>query len=117
MLQLLCNLDPQKATGPDRIPTRFFKMFAMELAPCLMLLYRASLDQGTVPLDWKKAFVVPTIRREIVHYNIAQYLLRVSSTKHLSILSQLISTHILVDMTSLLTINMASEVKDHVKLN
>ena len=80
-------------------------------------LCRASLDQGTVPLDWKKAFVIPTIRRETVHYNTAQYLLRVSSIKHLSILSQLISTHILVDMTSLLTINMASEVKDHVKLN
>jgi len=40
--QLLHNLDPQKATNPDNIPTKFLKMFAMELAPCLTLLYQAS---------------------------------------------------------------------------
>ena len=49
--QLLFNLDPQKATGPDKIPTRFLKMFAMEIAPCLTLLYQASLNQGMVPDD------------------------------------------------------------------
>ena len=38
-------------------------MFAVELAPCLMLLYQASLDQGIVPLDWKKAFVVPIYKK------------------------------------------------------
>jgi len=117
--QLLCNLDPQKATGPDNIPTRFLKMFAMELAPCLTLLYQASLEQGIVPLDWKKPLLFPFTRREIVHHQktIVQYLLHVSSAKHLSISSQLISTHILIDITSLLTINMALEVEDHVKLN
>ena len=57
--QLLSSLDPQKATGPDKIPTRFLKLFSMELAPCLTLLYQASLNQGIVPADWKKAFVVP----------------------------------------------------------
>ena len=33
-------------------------MFAMEIAPCLTLLYQALLNQGMVPDDWKKAFVV-----------------------------------------------------------
>jgi len=61
--QLLHNLDPQKATGPDNIPTRFLKMFAMELAPCLTLFYQASLEQGIVPLNWKKAFVVPIYKK------------------------------------------------------
>jgi len=61
--QLLFNLDPQKATGPDRIPTRFLKMFAMELAPCLTLLYQSPLNQGIVPADWKRAFVVPVYKK------------------------------------------------------
>jgi len=56
-------LDPQKAVGPDNIPTRFLKMFAMELALCLTLLYQASLKQGIVSLDWKKAFVVPIYKK------------------------------------------------------
>ena len=66
--QLLSNLDPLKATGPDRIPTRFLKMFAMEIAPCFTLLYQASLNQGIMPDNWKKVFVVPVTRREIAHY-------------------------------------------------
>ena len=49
--RLLSNLDPHKATRPDRIPTRFLKMFAVEIAPCLTLLYQASLNQGIVPDD------------------------------------------------------------------
>ena len=61
--QLLSSLDPQKATGPDKIPTRFLKLFSMELAPCLTLLYQASLNQGIVPADWKKAFVVPVYKK------------------------------------------------------
>ena len=60
---MLMVLDPQKATGPDRIPTRYLKMFAMEIAPCLTLLYLASLNQGIVPDDWKKAFVVPVYKK------------------------------------------------------
>jgi len=51
---LLTNLDPHKATGPDKIPTRFLKLFATELVPCLTILYQVSLNQGTVPDDWRK---------------------------------------------------------------
>ena len=54
--QLLCNLDPQKEF-PQGL------MLAMELAPCLTLLYQASSNQGIVPLDWKKAFVVPVYKK------------------------------------------------------
>ena len=65
--QLLHNLDLQAQQNSNKI-------FAMELAPCIMLLYQAWLDQEIVSLDWKKAFV--TIG-EIVHYQkiTIQYLL------------------------------------------
>ena len=33
------------------------KEFALELAPCLTILIQASLYQGIVPNDWKKAFI------------------------------------------------------------
>ena len=61
--QLLSNLDAQKAGGPDNIPTRFLKEFSSELAPCLTMLFQGSLEQGIIPDDWRKAFVVPVFKR------------------------------------------------------
>ena len=61
--RLLSNLNPYKASGPDKIPTRFFKEFATEIAPCLTILFQASLNQGIIPDDWKKAFVVPIFKK------------------------------------------------------
>jgi len=61
--QLLSNLDPQKAGGPDYIPTKFLKEFSTQLAPCLTIIFQASLEQGIVPIDWRKAFVVPIYKK------------------------------------------------------
>ena len=61
--RLLSNLNPYKASGPGKIPTRFFKEFATEIAPCLTILFQASLNQGIIPDDWKKAFVVPIFKK------------------------------------------------------
>lgn len=44
---LLEGLDPDKASGPDEIFARFLKD-----------------NQGTVPHDWKGAFVTPLYKRE-----------------------------------------------------
>ena len=38
-------------------------MFAVEIAPCLTLLYQASLNQGIIPDDWKRASVVPVYKK------------------------------------------------------
>ena len=61
--KLLTNLKPHKATGPDNIPTRLLKELAKPLAPIFTTLFQASLDQGTVPEDWKKANVVPIYKK------------------------------------------------------
>ena len=60
--RLLSNLHPNKAAGPDKLPSRFLKQFAHDLTPMLTLIYRASLDQGSVPEDWKKALVTPVLK-------------------------------------------------------
>jgi len=60
---ILQSLDPCKACGPDNIPTRFLKETAAELAPSLTLLYQASINQGIVPSEWKKAKVVPVYKK------------------------------------------------------
>jgi len=56
---LLDNLDPHKATGPDNIPTRLLKQLSAELAPVLTMVFQASLEQSHVPADWKTANIVP----------------------------------------------------------
>ena len=39
----LSDLDPTKSSGPDQIPTKLLKTLAIEVSPCLKLLFSASL--------------------------------------------------------------------------
>jgi len=56
--------DSDIQTGvPDNIPTRFLKEFSTQLAPCLTTIFQASLEQGIVPIYWRKAFVVPIYKK------------------------------------------------------
>ncbi|MCG7868954.1 MAG: reverse transcriptase family protein, partial [Candidatus Thiodiazotropha taylori] len=61
--KLLEGLNPHKASGPDEISARFLKEMAPSIAPALTLIFQASYDQGTVPLDWKGAFVTPLYKK------------------------------------------------------
>ena len=56
---LLANWDSRKASGPDGIPARLLKELANDLAPLLTLIYQASLQQGCIPDEWKKALINP----------------------------------------------------------
>ena len=60
---LLKQVDPYKATGPDGIPPRLLKEIANELSPSLTLVFNASLQQGKLPDDWKKAVVTPLFKK------------------------------------------------------
>ena len=46
---LLNELDPSKSHGPDNVPARLLKLLAVEISPCLKLLFSASLHQGIMP--------------------------------------------------------------------
>ena len=61
--KLLAGLQIHKACGPDEIPTRLLKVLADELTPVISLFFQASLNQGIIPEDWKKANVVPVFKK------------------------------------------------------
>ena len=61
--KLLRNLKPFTATGPDGIPTKLLKEAAEEVSPAVTLLFQASISQGRVPPQWKKANIVPLFKK------------------------------------------------------
>ena len=63
VLKLLKDIKPHKATGPDNIPGRLLRKDALELAPGLAHLFQISIDNGTIPLDWKSALVTPVFKK------------------------------------------------------
>ena len=64
MQKLLKDLDAHKAPGPDNIPPRLLKDTADLMAPLLAQIFQASLNQGLVPDDLKKANVVPCHKKD-----------------------------------------------------
>ena len=63
VLKLLLNINPNKATGPDLIPGKLLKTCANELCDIYKLLFQASLNQGTIPIDWKRANIMPLFKK------------------------------------------------------
>ena len=55
--KLLFKMNPKKATGPDSIPARILNDFATEIVPIFTVIYNKSLQEGTVPDDWRHANV------------------------------------------------------------
>ena len=52
-----------KATGPDEIPAKLLKETASVIAPSLCKIFNKSLQQGSLPSDWKLANVVPVHKK------------------------------------------------------
>ena len=63
VFKLLTNLKIHKATGPDELPARLLKELALELTPIFTIFFQASLNQGEIPEDWKKANVAPIFKK------------------------------------------------------
>ena len=61
--KLLRELNPHKATGPDCIPSFILKLAAEEISPVLTKIFQRSLDTVEVPLDWRKANIVPLFKK------------------------------------------------------
>ena len=55
VLKLLKKINPNKASGPDMIPARILKDLAEELAPILTEIFRSTLADGEVPVDWRSS--------------------------------------------------------------
>ena len=61
--KFLKNLDPTKATGPDKIPAPILKQFGAEFAPHLATIFNTSITKGEVPTDWRQANVIPIFEK------------------------------------------------------
>ena len=55
ILNLLKDLNPHKAAGPDQLKPLVIQILRDVIAPVLQLIYQTSLDTGRVPKDWNTA--------------------------------------------------------------
>ena len=60
---ILKNLDPNKAPGPDKIHGKILKNCASALCTPLTLLFQSSFYTCNIPNDWKTANVVPVYKK------------------------------------------------------
>ena len=67
VVKLLNDINPYKSTGPDAIPGRLLKSLSDEVADILTMIFQASVDQGKIPQDWKKAFISPIFKKGDKH--------------------------------------------------
>ena len=63
LLKLLTNINGHKATGPDDIPGQLLKLLAYDILDVYTLLFQASLVQGIIPNDWKRAKIMPLFKK------------------------------------------------------
>ena len=63
VMQKLQSLCISKSQGPDELHPRLLKELAQLIARPLTLLYQMSLDLGTVPDDWRIAYVSPIFKK------------------------------------------------------
>ena len=60
---LLTKLNPHKAPGPDKLHPLVLKELSSSIAPALCRIFKASLESGIVPSDWKSANVTPLFKK------------------------------------------------------
>ena len=57
--EMMKDIDVEKAMGPDEVSGKILKDCREELAGPVYNIIKSSIDSGTVPLEWKRAEVVP----------------------------------------------------------
>ena len=63
ILNLLKNLIPKKAAGPDRIKPVILQELRVELGPIIKVLFERSLESHAVLLIWNSANVSPIFKK------------------------------------------------------
>ena len=62
--ELITWMNPTKACGPDRLPSRILKECAAELALSISKLFNKSLSRGKLPKQWEEALSVPIHKKK-----------------------------------------------------
>ena len=69
---VLLSLDPNKATGPDKIPAKLLKVCAPHIYSSLCALFNKCLLLGKMPSSWKESNIVPILKggtvKEVSNY-------------------------------------------------
>jgi len=61
--KILAKIRRKKSVGPDGVPGEILRLRGEALIPFLARLLEISLNNATVPSDWKKATVVSNYKR------------------------------------------------------
>ena len=65
---IMRKLNPNKASGPDKISYRFLKECAHSLARPFCLLFQRSLNDGIFPTIWKPSHISPVYKKLEKHF-------------------------------------------------
>jgi hypothetical protein len=65
--RILQQLDIKVATGPDKLPAKIWKQFAVELSLAVVLIARLYLSTGKWPQDWRFHWVIPLFKEGSQH--------------------------------------------------
>ena len=63
VVKKLSKLKPNKSPGPDGMHPRLLKEIGTSIAEPLSIIMNKSIEEGTVPLDWKDANVTPIYKK------------------------------------------------------
>ena len=63
ILKLLQNLNPNKATGPDKLKPVLLMELREEIAPIVQIIFERSIQTGKLPADWCTAEVTPIFNK------------------------------------------------------
>ena len=59
----MATLNEFKSPGPDELHPRMLKELAEEISEPLAIIFEKSYRTGEVPIDWRRANVVPIFKR------------------------------------------------------
>ena len=63
IIDVIQILDPNKATGPDKISHNMLKISPEKIAKPLLIIFNKSLQQSKYPSNWKIAHVIAIFRK------------------------------------------------------
>jgi hypothetical protein len=63
IIDVIQILDPNKATGPDKISHKMLKISPEKIAKPLLIIFNKSLQQSKYPSNWKSAHVVAIFKK------------------------------------------------------
>ena len=113
---VLDRIAVSKSSGPDKLPGRLLQSLAQELPPVVHFICTKSLCTGELPAEWTQANVAPILKKgsklQAVNYHPVS--LTCITCK---LFEHIICKHILAHLEDHKIFNMASGLKDHVKLN